>query len=71
MADNWWLDEKTPRDRAIQRMWQGGTFLVIGLIVTATTRFACGFVVIWTIAIAVIGLFWLLVGLITFLTGYE
>jgi hypothetical protein len=44
---------------------------VIGASVTAVTHFGFGFVWIITVVAAVAGFFWLLVGLVTFFTGYE
>lgn len=66
-----WLDGPTTADRAKEKIWQGGVALAIGVIGTVVPYFALGVIWIITIAIAVGGLFWLLVGLITYLTGYE
>jgi len=52
-------------------MLQGGPLFLIGALTTATTHFIFGFVWIWMVVIAVLGLFWFLSGLVTYLTGLE
>lgn len=66
-----WLDGPTPKERATNRMLQGGPLFLIGLLVTATTHFMFGFIWIWMVVIGVLGLFWFLSGLLTYLTGLE
>ncbi|TWU19272.1 hypothetical protein [Allorhodopirellula heiligendammensis] len=66
-----WLDGASAEDRAIVKMWQGGPLLLIGVISTAGTAYFLGFVWIWTVLIGIVGLFWFLTGLITYLTGAE
>jgi hypothetical protein len=65
------LEESSPRDRALAKMWQGGLVLFIGVTLTAVSIFMLGVVWIWTVIVAVCGLFWLLAGLLSFLSGYE
>jgi len=45
--------------------------LFIGAKLTAVSIFLLGVVWIWTVIVAVCGLFWLLAGLLSFLGGYE
>ncbi len=66
-----WLEGPSTRDRAMSKIWQGAMVFVIGASVTAVTHFGFGFVWIITVVAAVAGFFWLLVGLVTFFTGYE
>jgi fatty acid desaturase len=66
-----WLDGPTPRDHAQAKVWQGAMVFVMGATTTAVTHFAFGFVWLWLVGVAVLGFFWMLVGLITLLTGYE
>lgn len=66
-----WLDGPTAKDRAKERIWQGGIALAIGVIGTIIPILALGMFWYITIIIGVGGLFWLLVGLVTYFTGYE
>jgi len=66
-----WLDGPGPKDRAIARMWQGGPLFLIGALSTAFTYFNLGIIWSWTVIAGVLGLFWFLAGLITYLTGVE
>lgn len=52
-------------------MWQGGPIFLMGVIGTATTHFAFGYIWVWTVLVAAAGLFWLIAGLITYFTGIE
>jgi hypothetical protein len=70
-SDKPWLDGPSPREQALARIWQGGCVLLIGGTATAGTYFVLGIVWIWTVVAAVCGLFWLLAGIVTLLTGYE
>ena len=66
-----WLDGPGPKDRAIARMWQGGPLFLIGALSTAFTYFNLGIIWSWTVIAGVLGLFWFLAGLITYMTGVE
>jgi hypothetical protein len=66
-----WLDGPTATDRAKEKIWQGGIVLAIGVIATIVPLLVFGIIWYITIIIAVLGLFWLLAGLITYWTGYE
>ncbi len=66
-----WLDGPTPKERAAQKMWQGGPVFLIGALTTAATHFFLGVIWIWMVVIGVAGLFWFLTGLITYSTGLE
>lgn len=61
----------TTRDRAKIKAWQGLWTLVIGAGLSALTWFYLGFVSLWTIGIAVGGLFLMLTSLVTVLTDFE
>jgi hypothetical protein len=65
------LEESSPRERALAKMWQGGLVLFIGGMLTAVSIFMLGVVWFWTVIVAVVGLFWLLAGLFSFMSGYE
>ena len=43
----------------------------MGLIITAVTAIGLGVIWIWSVILAIAGLFWLLTGLVTYYTGYE
>ena len=64
-------DGPTPTDRPKSRIWQGAMVLIAGGTFTAVTHFTIGVIWIWPVVAAIGGLFWLLVGLVTLLTGYE
>jgi hypothetical protein len=66
-----WLSPPSTKDRSAARMWQGGPIFLIGVIGTAGTYYALGIVWLWTVIAAVVGLFWFLAGLVTYLTGVE
>jgi hypothetical protein len=66
-----WLDGPTAKDRAKEKIWQGGLVLAIGVIGTVAPILVLGMFWYITIIIGVVGLFWLLVGLVTYFTGYE
>ena len=66
-----WLNGPSKRDQAIAKMWQGGPAFLIGVISTTGTHYLIGIVWIWTVILAILGLFWFLTGLITYLTGVE
>ncbi len=66
-----WLEGPSPQERAKWRAWQGGSVFVISAATTVGTHFGLGVVSIWTVIAAICGLFWMLVGLVTLLTGYE
>ena len=61
----------TTRDRAKAKAWQGLWTFVIGAGLSGLTWFYMGFVSLWTVGIAVGGLFWMLTSLITVFTDYE
>lgn len=66
-----WLDGPSPKDRAKDKIWQGGVALAIGVLITLGTVFALGLVWGWSVILAVAGFFWLVTGLITYYSGYE
>ena len=66
-----WLDPPSTEERARSRMWQGGMLLIVGLAATAATHLLLGIVWFGTVIAAVGGLFWLLAGFATYLTGQE
>lgn len=66
-----WLDPPSARSRAKDKIWQGGICLLIGVVAIAATYLAFGMVWILSVIIALAGLFWLLTGLVTLLTGHE
>ncbi len=66
-----WLDGPTAKDRAKEKMWQGGPVFLIGVIATGGTHFLLGMIWFWTIMIAIAGFFWFITGLITYYTGVE
>jgi fatty acid desaturase len=70
-SDKPWLDGPTPQDHAKARVWQGAMVFVMGATFTAITYFGFGLIWMWPVFAAVGGLFWMLVGLVTLLTGYE
>jgi hypothetical protein len=59
------------RDRAKQTIVQGACFLGIGLMLTLGSVLILG--IIWwiTVVIGIVGLFWLLYGIVVYLTGVE
>lgn len=66
-----WLDGPTAKDRAKEKMWQGGPAFLIGVIATGGTHFFFGMIWFWTVIIAIAGFFWFITGLITYYTGVE
>ena len=66
-----WLEGPSSEDHVRAQAWQGAMVLIIGLLVIAVTGLGFGFVWIWTLALPVLGFFWLLVGLIRLYTGLE
>ena len=66
-----WLEGPSARDRAMQKMWQGGPFFLIGVIATLGTYYLLGVVWIWTVIIGILGLFWFATGVVTYMTGIE
>ncbi len=66
-----WLDGPTAKDRAKDKMWQGGPAMAIGILCTAFTYFFLDMIWFGTVIIAVLGFFWFLTGAITYYTGIE
>ena len=66
-----WLDGPTSKDRAIEKMWQGGPAFLIGILATGGTYLMFGMVWFITVIIAIAGFFWFITGLITYYTGVE
>ena len=66
-----WLEGPTAKDRAHEKMRQGGLVCLIGVIATAGTYFLFGIVWFLTVIAAVAGFFWFATGLITYYTGIE
>lgn len=66
-----WLDGPSQSDQAKEKIFQGGIVLAIGVIGTLVPLLVFGMIWTITVLVAVGGLFWLLVGLITYWTGYE
>ncbi len=66
-----WLDGPSPKDRAVQRMWQGRPLFMVGAVGTAGTYYILGIVWFGTVIMAVVGLFWFLAGFVTYITGVE
>lgn len=69
--DKPWLDGPSKKDRAISSMQQGGPVFLIAAVTTAGTHYFLGFIWTWFVIAGALGLFWFLVGLITYLTGFE
>ena len=66
-----WLDGPSPKDRAREKMWQGGPLCLTALIITAGTHYFLGVFWLWTVLVAIAGFFWFVTGVVTYLTGVE
>jgi hypothetical protein len=66
-----YTDDPSPQGHGKRKAWQGGATFALGLSWSAATWFGYGFVWWGTIALTLVGFFWMLTGLITMFTGYE